>query len=68
MTLREKAPFLVRPEYLSVLSGTDEGVYGWLSINFLAQRLKGMRFSAYGTIGALEVGGASAQVILIPER
>lgn len=25
-----------------VISGTEEGVFGWLSVNFLAKRLKGM--------------------------
>ena len=61
-TLREHAPFRIEDRDILVLSGADEGIYGWLSINFLAQRLRGMKHAAHGTLGALEVGGASMLV------
>lgn len=45
-----------------VISGTEEGVFGWISVNYLAGRLRGMRDEAKGTLTALEVGGASFQI------
>ena len=60
--LREKSTFLVSRDKISVISGRDEGAYGWLSINFLLNRLDGMSAAAEGTLGSIEMGGASSQV------
>ena len=38
------------------------GAYGWLSINFLLNRLDGMSAASEGTMGTIEMGGASSQV------
>ena len=43
-------------------AGRDEGAYGWLSINFLLSRLNGMPAAGEGTMGSIEMGGASSQV------
>ncbi|MGB1604479.1 MAG: hypothetical protein ACPIOQ_67740, partial [Promethearchaeia archaeon] len=64
--LRQRASFPVRSSDLFVLGGADEGAYGWLAVNFLAQRLRGMPDAALGTLGAVEVGGASSQVAFEP--
>lgn len=61
-TLRTHSPFQVDASHLGQLTGDDEGVYGWITVNFLAQRLRGMKYSDHAAIGALEVGGASSQV------
>mmetsp|Transcript_27682 Transcript_27682/g.90163 ORF Transcript_27682/g.90163 Transcript_27682/m.90163 type:complete len:687 (+) Transcript_27682:472-2532(+) len=60
--LRRNSPFLIESSNVEEISGVEEGVYGWLSVNFLAGRLQGMRNAQQGTVGALEVGGASMQV------
>jgi len=44
-----------------VIAGTDEGGYGWMSVNYLLGNLHGdAQPSDY--VGVLEMGGASAQV------
>lgn len=60
--LKENSKFLVTRDKISVISGRDEGAYGWLSINFLLNRLNGMSNAQEGTMGSLEMGGASSQV------
>jgi hypothetical protein len=61
-TLRTRSPFHIESSNIVLLSGDDEGVFGWLSINFLAQRLRGMKHAQHAAVGAVEVGGASLQV------
>ncbi len=41
----------------NILSGDDEGLYGWISANYLSGALATRR-----TLGALDWGGASAQI------
>ena len=60
--LKEKSTFRVTRDKISVISGRDEGAYGWLAINFLLARLEGMDATADGTVGSIEMGGASSQV------
>ena len=45
-----------------VISGEEEGGYGWLSVQTLSRRLPGQSSAADGYWGVLEVGGASMQV------
>jgi Golgi nucleoside diphosphatase len=45
-----------------VISGEEEGSYGWLSVQALSQRLPGQLNAGDGYLGVLEVGGASMQV------
>mmetsp|Transcript_273 Transcript_273/g.551 ORF Transcript_273/g.551 Transcript_273/m.551 type:complete len:208 (+) Transcript_273:178-801(+) len=56
------SPFNVRRELISIISGAEEGAYGWLSVNFLHGRLPFMPNADKGTLPCIEVGGASAQV------
>jgi len=51
LALRAHSPFLISRENVVLLSGEDEGVYGWLSVNSLAERLHGMRHASHGTLG-----------------
>lgn len=60
--LRSESPFLVRPQNLRVIAGTEEGIFGWVSINYLAGRLPGMKHAGAGFLSAVEMGGASAQL------
>ncbi|XP_061666564.1 ectonucleoside triphosphate diphosphohydrolase 1 isoform X2 [Syngnathoides biaculeatus] len=47
-----------------ILSGQEEGAFGWVTVNYLDDRLKqGLR-----TTGALDLGGASTQISFVPQR
>ncbi|KAL0964699.1 hypothetical protein UPYG_G00327750 [Umbra pygmaea] len=41
-----------------IISGQEEGAFGWITINYLDDRLK----QGSGTTGALDLGGASTQI------
>jgi len=65
-------PFLFRPDDARVISGEEEGVYGWLAVNHASDRLiqeSCATVGCYGgTIGALDMGGASTQITFIPKH
>ncbi|KRZ75469.1 Ectonucleoside triphosphate diphosphohydrolase 1, partial [Trichinella papuae] len=51
----------------SIISGIDEGIYGWITSNFLSHRLMNSASRLNDirplTIGAMDLGGASTQII-----
>jgi len=50
-----------------VISGEEEGVFGWLTVNYRLGKLKqGEIFELEDTVGALDLGGASTQVTFKP--
>lgn len=49
------------PEWATILGGSDEGVYSWITVNSLLDRPAG------DTVGTLEMGGGSAQVAFVPK-
>eukprot|EP00744_Colponema_vietnamica_P006547 GILI01009498.1.p1 GENE.GILI01009498.1~~GILI01009498.1.p1 ORF type:complete len:504 (+),score=174.71 GILI01009498.1:216-1514(+) len=67
-------PFLFKEEHAEIMSGQEEGAFGWLAVNQLMQRfppeLIGIvtqdQIKSVGspnlTIGVLEMGGASTQI------
>ena len=52
-------------EWSRVLSGEEEGVFGWLAVNSLLKRVDG---PTSATAGAVDVGGASAQISFRPSE
>lgn len=46
--------------WAGILGGSDEGVYSWITVNYLMDR------SAESTVGTLEMGGGSAQIAFVP--
>jgi Golgi nucleoside diphosphatase len=46
--------------WASILGGSDEGVFSWVTVNYLMDRAPG------DTVGTLEMGGGSAQVAFVP--
>eukprot|EP01095_Lingulamoeba_sp_RSL-Kostka_P013483 TRINITY_DN5608_c0_g1_i1.p1 TRINITY_DN5608_c0_g1~~TRINITY_DN5608_c0_g1_i1.p1 ORF type:complete len:434 (-),score=140.11 TRINITY_DN5608_c0_g1_i1:102-1403(-) len=63
------SPFLFNYETLNmarVISGEDEGVYGWITVNYLSGTLQ--EGNIYNTLGALDLGGASTQITFVPQN
>eukprot|EP00066_Takifugu_rubripes_P010743 XP_003978811.1 PREDICTED: ectonucleoside triphosphate diphosphohydrolase 1-like [Takifugu rubripes] len=46
------------------LSGQEEGAFGWVTVNYLDERLK----QGLETMGALDLGGASTQISFVSDR
>jgi hypothetical protein len=42
---------------IQTITGQNEGVYGWLDVNYLMQR-----FQTHDPVGAIDLGGASTQI------
>jgi Golgi nucleoside diphosphatase len=47
-----------------IIDGTEEGVYGWIAVNYLLGHLE--HGGAFPTVGALDLGGASTQITFVP--
>ncbi|KAK7196580.1 ATP diphosphohydrolase [Novymonas esmeraldas] len=58
----EASPFASRGA--SIISGAQEGVYGWLTVNYLLRTLG----SADATVATIDMGGASTQVVFETSR
>lgn len=62
--LAENSPFKLKRRYIRVISGIEEGVYGWISVNHLLNIFE----TEKPTVGALDMGGASFQIaIQVPD-
>lgn len=57
-------PFYFERTMARVISGEEEGVYGWMTANYLSGTL--MRASSATSYGALDMGGASVQITFRP--
>jgi apyrase len=71
-------PFGFAPDNVRVISGADEGVFGWITTNLLLgtlptgdadtdDDLATIGANSTATVGALDMGGASAQITFLPE-
>eukprot|EP00913_Durusdinium_trenchii_P006732 g6328.t1 len=50
-------------------SGKEEGVFGWISANYLMGNLKPDEVpSSHSTVGSLDLGGASTQIVFMPQK
>lgn len=57
------SPFKVGPNAVQILDGKDEGVFAWVTVNFLLGNFQpGME-----TVGIMDLGGGSTQIVLAPE-
>lgn len=60
--------FLFEEDFAVVATGEEEGIYGWLAVNYLKGNLRSdRRITAASSIGSLDLGGASVQIVFIPE-
>ncbi|KAI4885406.1 hypothetical protein NFI96_002820 [Prochilodus magdalenae] len=60
----DESPFYVPPDSVSMMNGTNEGIFAWLSINFLTGHL---RPNMKKTVGILDLGGGSTQITFLPK-
>uniref|UniRef100_A0AAR2LHH5 nucleoside diphosphate phosphatase n=1 Tax=Pygocentrus nattereri TaxID=42514 RepID=A0AAR2LHH5_PYGNA len=58
------SPFFVPADSVSVMNGTNEGIFAWLTINFLTGHL-GPNMKR--TVGILDLGGGSTQITFLPK-
>lgn len=58
----DNSGFLVPPNAVEIMDGTDEGIFSWFTINFLLDRL-----NSGHTVAALDLGGGSTQVTFAPK-
>lgn len=56
-------PFHFEDDWAKIITGTQEGLYGWIAANYLQGNFKD---SSTSTIGIVEMGGASSQVTFAP--
>ncbi|XP_078584929.1 ectonucleoside triphosphate diphosphohydrolase 1-like [Branchiostoma floridae x Branchiostoma japonicum] len=57
-------PFKFERGWAKVISGEEEGVFGWITVNFLKGVFESK--SDTKTFGALDMGGASTQITFLP--
>jgi len=63
------SPFKFRGEYAGVCTGAEEGVYGWLTVNHQMGTFRSGRADmAEHTVGTLDMGKVSTQIVFIPEK
>lgn len=63
-TVRAAGFLLRRDEDVRVLSGEEEGVFGWIAVNWLSKTYAAD--TSTGSLGALDLGGASTQITFRP--
>ncbi|XP_059387103.1 ectonucleoside triphosphate diphosphohydrolase 1-like isoform X2 [Carassius carassius] len=47
-----------------IIKGQEEGAFGWITVNYLNENLR----TPTGTLGALDLGGASTQITFVPQQ
>jgi len=57
-----KSPFLFRNHWARIISGNEEGGYGWIAFNYLKEVIGPKKTSTAKPYVVVEMGGASAQV------
>ncbi|XP_026886899.2 ectonucleoside triphosphate diphosphohydrolase 5 isoform X1 [Electrophorus electricus] len=60
----DESPFYVPADSVSILSGTNEGILAWVTLNFLTGHLYP---KTKKTVGILDLGGGSTQITFLPK-
>jgi len=63
----QASEFLFQRDWAQIITGIDEGLFGWVTANYLNQYLSGHEVDAQST-GVLEMGGESVQLTFIPSE
>jgi Golgi nucleoside diphosphatase len=61
--LAEYSPYRVKPKYCRVITGYEEGIFGWISANVLLNK-----FNESNRVGVSDMGGASLQLTFEAEN
>ncbi|KAF9945276.1 Guanosine-diphosphatase, partial [Modicella reniformis] len=60
--LETKYPFpIIKEDGVVVMDGADEGVYAWVTVNYLLERVSSLE--KVPTVAVLDLGGASTQIV-----
>nr|XP_033792881.1 ectonucleoside triphosphate diphosphohydrolase 6 isoform X2 [Geotrypetes seraphini] len=59
----QSSPFFVRDDCATIMNGTDEGIFSWITVNFLTDSLNN---SGKKQVGMLDLGGGSTQISFYP--
>ncbi|XP_068088341.1 ectonucleoside triphosphate diphosphohydrolase 6 isoform X2 [Hyperolius riggenbachi] len=59
----KSSPFLTGKDSVSIMNGTDEGIFAWITVNFLTGSLTN---SEAKLAGMLDLGGGSTQITFYP--
>ncbi|KAG0072314.1 Guanosine-diphosphatase [Linnemannia elongata] len=58
-------PFpIIKEQGVAVMDGGDEGVYAWVTVNYLLSRINSMEKTS--TVAIMDLGGASTQIVFEP--
>ncbi|KAF9127085.1 Guanosine-diphosphatase [Mortierella sp. GBA39] len=58
-------PFpIIKEQGVAVMDGGDEGVYAWVTVNYLLRRISSMEKTP--TVAIMDLGGASTQIVFEP--
>ena len=63
--LSTKYPFPIADKGIEIMEGKDEGVYAWITVNYLLGKLKASKRGE--TVATFDLGGASTQIVFEPE-
>lgn len=66
--IKSSYPFVLLRQNLKTITGKDEAFYGWLAANFLGGSVTAKLTRVKNTIGSLDLGGASTQILFEPEE
>ncbi|KAJ4475764.1 nucleoside phosphatase family-domain-containing protein, partial [Lentinula aciculospora] len=65
--IHEKYPFqLHEPDGVVIMDGKDEGVYAWITANYLLNTIRADTPADTTTYAVLDLGGASTQIVFEP--
>ena len=63
--LETKWEFVVGAKSVEIMDGKDEGVYSWITANYLVNKI-GEGASSDDTLAVMDLGGASTQIVFEP--
>lgn len=65
--IHDKYPFKLQDnDGVVIMDGKDEGVYAWITANYLLDTIKGDALKDTPTYAVLDLGGASTQIVFEP--
>ncbi|KAI8388326.1 nucleoside phosphatase family-domain-containing protein [Radiomyces spectabilis] len=65
--LKKRYPFPIADDGVSIMDGRDEGVYAWVTVNFLLGKLRATSETRPSTAAVFDLGGGSTQIVFEPD-